>query len=548
LYTHLLTSHLSTFLVMNFQQLLQFLDALTFSKTQKHLKDIEVSILRGTWEEKKYEEIASELGYTDKYLKQDVGPKLWKLLSTVLSEKISKTNFRSAFERHYLSSYVEKKQKPALDSEYILKDYVSQFSEVEKNENHNINDVADANDLDLITNINQHSPISPESLYKSPLPATDILLQKTKIGISSLDNSIQNNNHNNILDTNINIACDWNDAPNPSPFYGRTEELITLKHLILNGAHRLVAILGMGGIGKTSLALKVAQEIQHNFEFVIWRSLRHAPSPNEILIDLIQFFSRGQETNLPKKLKNQLSLLLKYLSEHRCLIILDNMESIFQDGIHVGQYLNGYEGYGELLQRLGETHHQSSLIVTSREKPKEVTFLEGNTSSIYSLPLKGLDTEAGHHIFQARGKFFGISDQEWQQVFQFYAGNPLALKIVASAMQELSQGDMSELMSFLERGELQFENINDLLERQFKRLSPVEQEIIYWIAMNRKPISISELSTNIASEETRKQLFDGLASLIRRSLVERIENKQLLLLQPVVMEYVTEQFVLLPLE
>jgi hypothetical protein len=107
---------------------------------------------------------------------------------------------------------------------------------------------------------------------------------------------------------------------------------------------------------------------------------------------------------------------------------------------------------------------------------------------------------------------------------------------------------MSELMSFLERGELQFENINDLLERQFKRLSPVEQEIIYWIAINRKPISISELSTNIASEETRKQLFDGLASLIRRSLVERIDNKQLLLLQPVVMEYVTEQFVLLPLE
>jgi len=528
---------------MNFQQLLQFLDAVTFSKTQKHLKDIEVSILRGAWEEKNYDEIASELGYTDNYLRQDVGPKLWKLLSTVFCEKISKTNFRSAFERHYFSFYVKKQQ--ASESELILGDFHPHTLDVGKNITHNVsNNVIDNQNNDchhvdsaIIVNTaivdtgKQDSPILPSSIYKAE--ARNTLTPKFEVETQPLARD---------------ICCDWNEAPNKSAFYGRTEEIATLKKIIVKGDRRLVAILGMGGIGKTSLALKVAQEIQGNFDFVIWRSLHNAPPLNEILTDLIQFLSKGQETNLQKKPKNQLSLLLKYLREHRCLIILDNMESILQDGIQVGQYLRGYEGYGDLLQRVSETQHQSCFIITSREKPKEVTLLEGNTSSIYSLLLKGLDTQAGHNIFQARGNFFGISDEQWQQVFQFYAGNPLALKIVASAMQELSQGDMGELMPFLQRGELRFENINDLLERQFKRLSPVEQEIIYWLAINRKPISITELSQYIESEDTRKQLFDGLASLIRRSLVEPIENKQLLLLQPVVMEYVTEQFVLLPME
>ncbi|GAP96281.1 high-affnity carbon uptake protein Hat/HatR [Leptolyngbya sp. NIES-2104] len=37
---------------------------------------------------------------------------------------------------------------------------------------------------------------------------------------------------------------------------------------------RLVTLLGMGGVGKTSLSVKLAEELQDQYEFVIWRSLR----------------------------------------------------------------------------------------------------------------------------------------------------------------------------------------------------------------------------------------------------------------------------------
>jgi hypothetical protein len=43
----------------------------------------------------------------------------------------------------------------------------------------------------------------------------------------------------------------------------------------------------MGGIGKTWLSVKLAEQLQNQFEFVIWRSLLPASPVNELLADLI---------------------------------------------------------------------------------------------------------------------------------------------------------------------------------------------------------------------------------------------------------------------
>lgn len=85
---------------MDFEEVFQVVDAAVVAKKQRHLKDVEVAILRESWQGKKYHEIAEAYGYTAEYLKQDVGPKLWKLLSEVLGEKVSKTNFHAALERN----------------------------------------------------------------------------------------------------------------------------------------------------------------------------------------------------------------------------------------------------------------------------------------------------------------------------------------------------------------------------------------------------------------------------------------------------------------
>ncbi|HEY9603320.1 MAG TPA: ATP-binding protein, partial [Allocoleopsis sp.] len=108
-------------------------------------------------------------------------------------------------------------------------------------------------------------------------------------------------------------GVDWGEAPDVSWFYGRTDELATLNHWIVNDRCRLVTLLGMGGMGKTYLSVKLAQQIQDNFEFVIWRSLLPALPLKDFLAELIAFLSNGQDTNLPESIHGRISQLIRSL-------------------------------------------------------------------------------------------------------------------------------------------------------------------------------------------------------------------------------------------
>ena len=57
--------------------------------------------------------------------------------------------------------------------------------------------------------------------------------------------------------------------------------LSLLEDRVLAERSRLVAVLGMGGIGKTSLTARLAKIVAPSFERVYWRSLRNAPPVNE---------------------------------------------------------------------------------------------------------------------------------------------------------------------------------------------------------------------------------------------------------------------------
>ncbi|MEA5601610.1 NB-ARC domain-containing protein [Nostoc sp. UHCC 0252] len=332
---------------------------------------------------------------------------------------------------------------------------------------------------------------------------------------------------------------DWGKAICVSVFYGRQEELATLEQWVLRENCRVVALLGMGGIGKTALAIKLAEQIKDNFEYIIWRSLREAPSVKALLANLIQFLSDNQETEttLPENVGDRILRLISYLREHRCLLILDNLESIMRDGSRAGIYREGYEGYGELIKLVGEATHQSCLVLTSREKPKEVASQQGKSLSVRSLLLNGLKPEDGQEILKMKG--ISVSESQLSRTLvERYGGNVLALKIVATTIQDLFNGSISE---FLQQETVVFGDICDLLDQQFSRLLELEKEIMYWLAINLEPVSISELREDIHSSIPQVKLLEALESLRRRSLIE--QNALLFMLQPVVMEYITQRLI-----
>ncbi len=329
---------------------------------------------------------------------------------------------------------------------------------------------------------------------------------------------------------------DWGEAVDVSVFYGRIEELATLEQWIVKDHCRLVALLGMGGIGKTALSVKLAEQIQDQFEYVIWRSLRNAPPIKELLTELILFLSDQQETNLPETVDAQVSRLINYLRSSRCLLVLDNVEAILSSGKCAGHYRAGYEGYGELIRRVGEERHQSCLVLTGREKPEEITWLEGETLPVRLLQLTGLKEPEAQKILNVKG-LLGAEDES-RRLIACYRGNPLALKIVSTSIRELFEGNISE---FLAQGTAVFNGIRHLLDQQFNRLSDLEKQIMYWLAINREPVSVAELQADIVPPVSKPKLLEALESLVGRSLVERsaVGFTQ----QPVVMEYVADKFI-----
>lgn len=340
----------------------------------------------------------------------------------------------------------------------------------------------------------------------------------------------------------IRTHQNWGEAVDVSVFYGRIEELITLEEWIVEEHCRLVGIFGMAGIGKTALSCKLAQQIKGEFDYIFWRSLLHARPITDFLAELILFISNQQETeaDLPSSIEARISLLINYLRSSKCLIMLDNIEEILCSKTYAGSYRQGFEGYSDLFRRIGEVHHQSTFVLTSQEKPKEVELLEGDKLAVRSLRLSGLNKAEGQAIFEDKGYFFS-SQKERKLVIEHYAGNPLFLKMVASSIQDLFDSSFFEFIKFLQKNELIIDDVRRLLERQFERLSRLEESVMYWLAINRKPVSLQELRDNLISPTEKQKLPEAIRSLERRSLIEKSSSK--FTQQPLVMQYVAERFI-----
>jgi hypothetical protein len=216
--------------------------------------------------------------------------------------------------------------------------------------------------------------------------------------------------------------------------------------------------------------------------------------------------------------------------------VLDNAETILQSGVFVGQYREGYEDYSQFFRQIGEVPHQSCLLLTSREKLREVASLEGDALPVRSLQLSGLREVEAQKIFQHKG--LSASETEWKTLIERYTGNPLALKIVSTTIQDVFDGDVTV---FLQQPTVVFGDLYELFKQQFERLSDLEKEIMYWLMINRKPISFAELNSDIMLPVPSKKILEALESLNRRSLLDK--NAALFTLPFVIMDYINSQFV-----
>jgi WD40 repeat protein len=472
-------------LIMTPEEALTLLD--TLLQGQK-LRDIQELVFSYSWQGWTYPQIAQHLSYDLSYIR-DVGSELWRQLTQEFGERVTKKNVQTVLRRQ-----ISLRQNLAAP-------------------------IASSDNTSVATDVTQ--------TLKETAPSN--FTANNRIVSASIDSTNTSNTQygGGIIDV--------------SSFHGRSTELVQLQQWIVEDRCRLVAVVGMGGIGKTTLIAKLTEQLQDEFDFLIWHSLRNVPTIAEVLVNSIHCLSKQQEIALTLSIEALISQLIEYLRSYRCLLILDNFDAVLggtdeSNPMQRSQaYREGYEGYEVLLRRIGSEIHSSCLLLTSREKPKILTPLEGKTLPVRTLVLAGLRTEEIQAIFRADG-CFSEADADWTHLLENYAGNPLALKIVSTTVRDVFDGSISE---FLAQGSIAFGDINVLLDEQFDRLSDLEKQVMYWLAIDREWVSLAELREDFVPRPPQHILLEALLSLVRRSLIEK--NAGSFTLQPVVMEYVTEK-------
>ncbi|MDX2232353.1 MAG: ATP-binding protein [Leptolyngbyaceae cyanobacterium bins.349] len=330
-------------------------------------------------------------------------------------------------------------------------------------------------------------------------------------------------------------------VPNPSMFFGRDRELASLHQGIVQDHCRVVMVSGIGGIGKTTLLARFAREYSVEFDWVVFQSLGDAPMLLHVLSELLQAWL-GSQATLPDHVQGHMQLFLELLKTHRCLIVLDQVEGILQSGELTGQYRQECHQFGEFFQQLAQGDHRSCLALLGRELPAALVALAGDELPIRHLKVRGLMPEAAQQLLQVKG--VNTTQAGIAELIQMQRGNPLALQIVATTIQELFGGNVAQL---LKQGTIIIgDTLLNLLNEQFERLSDLEKGVIYWLALEQQ--SLAQLRENTRFLVTSSsELLKTLQSLKRRSLLEEEPiseaGESSFTLQPIVARYVLKQLI-----
>ncbi|HEY9866539.1 MAG TPA: NB-ARC domain-containing protein [Candidatus Obscuribacterales bacterium] len=226
---------------MDVTEVLQFADHLVFDKTEKHLDDLQKTVIKGVYEGKTYETIAEECHRSESRVRS-VGRKLWKMFSEELGENIKKSNFVSTIERLQVTS--------SPSAQIVGINHNFHFCTQTFNQSRNYRE------SDINTNTQSKSDYHDLTL-----------------------------------------------APKIIKFYNRETELQTLSSWIFNQNIRLISVLGLSGIGKTYLVRRFINLNLEQFEVIIWKSLKFPKSLDLLINDLFKVCQQEAKETLDDKLK-----------------------------------------------------------------------------------------------------------------------------------------------------------------------------------------------------------------------------------------------------
>lgn len=294
---------------------------------------------------------------------------------------------------------------------------------------------------------------------------------------------------------------------NSTPFVGRKQEIMWLRHMIDEGVSALL-IQGYGGLGKSTLAQKLLSQYQAQGYQVI--TFQGKVTPEMILESILETFtgqsSSGNSTHL--QLESKFRLVLEhYLIPHKVILFFDNFEDNqvqYQGDITSTSLLH----YLQVISQ-GLFQDQSCMLFTSRYSFPNL--------KVSQLKLNELNHQEAFEKMTYLKNLSELSKELKQKILQLIGGHPQALELLNQVLNE-SNLSWDKLERLYLKPVQSLTNNNLLLEILWSHLSDVEQEILQAAAVFRLRVSSVALESVLdqsLSAELLKRLQD--ISLIHTS-------------------------------
>lgn len=335
----------------------------------------------------------------------------------------------------------------------------------------------------------------------------------------------------------------YGNVPKVTFFNGREEEINYLKKQINLFKRRFIALIGVGGIGKSSIVAKLIEELVlekgNQYEFIFWINVNHCFSIEDLATEIINIL--GLKVSKDEAIEQKINLIIEKLNLSPSLLVLDGFESLAQ--------VDNYEiklRYKRLFVKFTQEQHQSCIIVTSQIPMEEIA---NSTTGlpIVSVKVEGLQEGAALEMLHERG----LGGDECKHLIDIYRGNPSELESVADRIHRFFGGSVKRFLDY--RTTAMGNQFQLMLHQQFGQsglLSDLQRQIMIYLAEKisetSNSISFSELITGLKEqlniEISVSELIMATEILEKRSLIEVIQrtNKEEVRynLEPVIKKYI----------
>jgi len=211
-------------------------------------------------------------------------------------------------------------------------------------------------------------------------------------------------------------------APKLHAFHGREEELENLSRMVEE--HRFVVLHGIAGIGKTTLAVRLLEDLRSETN-VLWVTIHHWDTLGGVLQQLADFLAEAGRRQLRSllddrpapELEETYYSLEEDLRDLKGVLVLDDFHKADDTVVDLMS----------MMLEILKDRPSPTILLVSRYQP---SFYDRRyvvvQNVVGELPLEGLDKAAARAMVEGRG----LTDQEFDNIYSTTQGHPLALELV----------------------------------------------------------------------------------------------------------------------